>query len=131
MNKFKIKTEVRFSNNALDALNEIYDTASLDVQVGSWKQIALLTNESENLIPTPTPNPKIYCDLLVKFCESEEVEPKYVSFSVVGKLFTTGDTYLPTVIVNWMQDRFDVSKTYVILSATCRVVYEQESEEEE
>lgn len=111
-------------------LNRVYNVASIDASVGAWKQIAMLSNESERLIPTPTPDPKFYCDILVKMCELETLQPRYISFSVVGGIRSTDtDTYLPNVIDLWMRGRFGSGVSYMLVNATCKLAYESEEEE--
>lgn len=113
-----------------DALNQVYTYAQVTSLVGEWKQIAMLSNESENLIPTPTPYPKFYCDVLVKMCEHETLQPRYVSFSVVGGIRSADtDTYLPNVIANWIRSRFGTGVSYMLVNATCKLAYESEEEE--
>lgn len=113
-----------------DTLNRIYNVAQIDALVGEWKQIAMLSNESENLIPTPTPDPKFYCDILVKMCEHDTLKPRYVSFSVVGGIRSTDtDTYLPNVIDLWIRGRFGIGISYMLVNATCKLAYESEEEE--
>lgn len=113
-----------------DTLNRIYNVAQIDALVGEWKQIAMLSNESENLIPTPTPDPKFYCDILVKMCEHDTLKPRYVSFSVIGGIRSTDtNTYLPNVIDLWIRGRFGIGISYMLVNATCKLAYESEEEE--
>ena len=113
-----------------DTLNRVYNVAQIDALPGEWKQIAMLSNESENLIPSPEPYPKFYCDILVKMCEHETLKPRYLSFSVVGGIrYADQETYLPNVIANWISSRFGTGVSYMLVNATCKLAYESEEEE--
>lgn len=115
-----------------DTLNEIYTKASIDATYGEWAQLAMLSMDSENLIPTPTPYPTVTVDLVIRVCEEASLNPQYVTFSVTGGLRSQDQTtYLPTLIYNWMVARFASTISYMIVSAICEVKYIAEESEVE